>query len=176
MFAHQRVKSRSDENMTEAKTRPWLLRCQRLPTREQERRLEHGRLSMTLSMSSWGNGSMVLGRVVVQREWRYISKGSHRSSFKRIKFFRHPAIQEAGGPIVSILSVCNLDWNVNEKVRLVIHTLPSAPAGFWNVSSRVVGSWGGVRLSRQLQSWRCDGLSQLETTNLQPGPRGEVKP
>ena len=71
-----------------------------------------------------------------------------------------------------ILSVCNLDWSVNEKVGLMIHTLPNEPAHFWNVFARSVGSWVEVLLSRQLQSWRCDGLSQLETTSLQPGPRG----
>jgi hypothetical protein len=69
MFAHQETSFRSDEKATMAKKYSWLLRRQRLPTSEQGRRLECGRLSMTLSMSSWGNDSMTLGlEVSVQEE------------------------------------------------------------------------------------------------------------
>ena len=48
----------SEENRMKLRARCWLLSRHRLATREEERRFQAGRLSMILSIISWGSESM----------------------------------------------------------------------------------------------------------------------
>ena len=74
IFVHQRTRSHSDENAMNAKTRSWLLLRQRRATSEQECRLDSGRLSMVLSMSSWGSEPIASWWFAERRQvWRYLA-------------------------------------------------------------------------------------------------------
>ena len=74
---------------------------------------------MTLSVSSWGNCSTVLGREAVWREW-YYQKVAPSCLMTGVMLFEeksgHPVTQEAGRLVVLIPPVCESDWGVNEQV------------------------------------------------------------
>ena len=101
----------SELNSISLKRRCWLLLCHRFATREEERRLEvTERLSMILSMISWGSESMM--RV----DWRSLGIGrkqtdgqSPRNDFVGCR--ERPTLMASVGPSFPLTSVSRVRWS-----------------------------------------------------------------